>query len=231
MLVGRRNAFGKFLHRLGERTFLHRSIGYALGLRGDFLQKKFRRHELVGHAELHVGGHLLQRLRNLVQTRDVVLVVLDRGERRLRRHRREAEVRSAELVHGHLPFVEPGGLDGLAQVAHHELLVERFVVGKAGGVNRLKYFELLLSVFEFLGDGFGRIVAQLIVVAVVSDVGCESGIGAQSVFPLGLNGVTELRAARVEALLCLGGKHDGEGEHERRNHVGPNQGKTSEAGE
>ena len=122
---------------------------------------------------------------------------------------------AAELLNRHLPVVELRAFDVLAQFAHHELLVERLGFGEARGVDSVEDLELLLGVLDLLRNCFRRVVTEAIVVAGVTDVGRKLRIGAKGIFPLGLQGVTKLRAAGVErGFVGLAGKRDGEGAHE-----------------
>ncbi len=95
-------------------------------------------------------------------------------------------MRAPELVDRHLPVVELRTLQILTQVAHHELLTERLLVGKSRSVDRLEYLELLFGVLVLLRDRRGRVIAQAVVVAVVADVGGEFRIGAELVLPFRL---------------------------------------------
>ncbi len=169
---------------------------------------------MIVQAKLHVGRHLVEHARNLVQAGDVVLVVLGVGEGHLRGYGGKAEVDATKLLNRHLPVMELGAINGLFEVAHHELLVKRLVVRESRGVDGLEDFELLLRVLDLFGNCVRRVIAEAVVVASITDVGREFRIGTERVFPLGLKGVTQLGAAGVEARTVLRGESECEGAHD-----------------
>src|ERR1700735_1219211 len=71
------NLRGIFLGRQQERI----GVNDALALHRNFLQQKFHGHQFVVHSGAQNFGGLGQHARNLMQARDVVLVVLHRIER------------------------------------------------------------------------------------------------------------------------------------------------------
>ena len=128
------NACGIFFGRQQERI----GVDDALTLRGKFLHQESNRHELVFHAGAEDFDGLGQDLRNLVQTRDVVLVVFDGIERHGERQIGEAGMDAVLLVDGHLVFFEVEVGDALLQNANQQVVRELVLIGEAGGRDRLQ---------------------------------------------------------------------------------------------
>jgi len=100
-------------------------------------------------------------------------------------------------------------LERLAQAAHHQCLIEFFLLGESGDIDSLKTRQRLTRVFEIVGDGLVRKIAQPIVVAIVSYLSGKFRLRAQRVLPLNGEQAIEFGASRVECLLgCLGKERD-----------------------
>src|SRR5579864_9535442 len=138
---------------------------------------------------------------------DEVVVVLDAGEGEHRDERRRLDVDAAELVDRHLPRLEPRLLEELAQVAHHQRLVEGLLLGKAGRVDGLEAGHELARLGELAVDLRLREIAQLIVVALVPDVGGEFRTDLQVILPL----LVEQRSQGSPPRLEAGGRSRGLG--------------------
>ena len=81
---GGRNRGWKFFDRQGEWPVLRLLIGDGIHLRQHLLHQVRGRLAMVVHADGHVVGDLLKGERHLLQTSDVIVVVLDRVEGQLR---------------------------------------------------------------------------------------------------------------------------------------------------
>ena len=111
LLIVGRNIGGIFFRRQQKRI----GVNDALALRRNFFEQKAHRHQLVFHAGAQDFGGLAQRARNLVQARDVILVMLDGIERNGERQIREAGVDAVLLIDRHLEFFEVEIGDALLQ--------------------------------------------------------------------------------------------------------------------
>ena len=114
--------------------------------------------------------------RNLLQARDVVVVVLDRGEGQDGDQLRQVDVRTVHLVDRHLPVLERRVVELLAQVAHHQRLVQRFLLGKAGRVDGFELVQKRSGHLQIAINLGLREVAQPIVEALVAEDGRELGV-------------------------------------------------------
>ena len=63
---------------------------------------------------------------------------------------RELQVYAVELIDGHFVGFESNGLEALLEVAHHEGLVEFFLLGETRGVQGFELSEPLLVVLGVL---------------------------------------------------------------------------------
>ena len=120
-----------------RRIFLCRQqkwigVDDALTLDGELLQQESDGHELVLHAGAQDFGGLAEDARNLVQTGDVVLVVLDGVEGDGKRQIREAGMDAVLLVDRHLVLFEIEVGDALLKHANEEVVGELVLVGEAG---------------------------------------------------------------------------------------------------
>ncbi len=193
----------KFLERLGERAAGEGFGGDVLTLQGDLFEEITRRHQVVGHAEAHVGGDLVEHVRCAVQARYVILVVLHGLQRHLRHEARNAELDAVHLIHRHLPVLEAGGLDGFAQLAQHQGFVENFLFGKTGCVDCLENANLRARMLGLPLLFGGRVVAPAVVVTGIANRRRQFRACAQRVLPFLLESVAELGAARCEVFRRL----------------------------
>jgi hypothetical protein len=111
LLICSRNARRKFLGRQQKRI----RGDDAITLRRHFLQQEAHGHELRFHPDAQYFFGLHEGIRNLVQTRDVVLVLLHRVERHGERQIGEVQVRTVHLTHGHRIFLEVVVRDALLE--------------------------------------------------------------------------------------------------------------------
>ncbi len=126
---------------------------------------------------------------------------------------------TAKLRRGHLPVFELRGVERLAQASQHQRVVEPFLLGKSGDIDGLEASQRLTSVFEIVGNRLVRKIAQPIVVAIVSNLGGELGLGAQRVLPLIGEQTIEFGSPGIECLLGgLSEERDEESCGERNNH-------------
>ena len=99
-----------------------------------------------------MSGGLFESAWNLMQPRQVVLIVLDIAKRRIDDERRVLKVDAVKLRHGHFPVLEPGALNLHAQAAHHQHLVEPLSLREAGWVDRFEPVQRLTGMHQFVGD-------------------------------------------------------------------------------
>src|SRR5215467_12131561 len=102
----------------------------ALALYWKLLQKKSHRHEFVLHTGTKNLGGLVQDAGNLVQARNVVLIVLDRIERDRKRKIGEAGVHPVLLIDRHLIFFEIEVRDALLEHTNQKIVREPILIGK-----------------------------------------------------------------------------------------------------
>ena len=140
LLVVGRNAGRKFLRRQ------QKGVGRddSLALSRDFLEQKAHRHEVVLHPRAkHLFG-LGEHARDLMQTGDVVLVLLHRIEGNGERQVGEVQMRAVHLVHRHLIFLEAVIVDALPQRAAQNLMGKSVLLGETLGRDRLQAREIAL---------------------------------------------------------------------------------------
>src|SRR4028118_2067186 len=80
--------------------------------------------------------------------------------------------------------LDAGRLEPLAELAHHQGLVQRLLFREAGGVDRLEAGQKLTRPSELGLDRRLRGVRQPVVPALVTQVGGELGAGGESGFPM-----------------------------------------------
>ncbi len=136
---------------------------------GSFSAMKSDRHELVFHASAQDFGGLAQSPRNLVKTRDVVFVVLDRIEGDRKRHIREIGMDAILLIDWHLVLFEVEVGDALLQHANQQVVRELVLIGEAGRRDGFESREEALIGFVPLHDGVERVLGELVVVAIVAE--------------------------------------------------------------
>src|SRR6185312_1664253 len=129
---GRGILFGRKKKRIG--------IDNTLALHGDLFQKKADRHEFIFQAGAKNFSGLVENARNLVQTRYVVLIVLDGIERDGKWKVCKAGVDAAHLIEWHLVLFEVEVGDALLQHANQKIVRELVLIRKAGCWNRLNAF-------------------------------------------------------------------------------------------
>ena len=163
--------FGKLLQRLRKRAVLRLLIGQRLHLHQHLLQQVLRRHPSVVDAALHVRRDLREGLRHLLQPRDVVVVVLHGIELQVDRHLRQIGVEAVELVDRHLPLFELRRLLVVDQRAHHQLGRELLLIRQAGRVDHAEPLDVSAPARQRGIDRLHGVVGQLIVVALVAEIG------------------------------------------------------------
>jgi hypothetical protein len=107
--------------------------------------------------------------------------------------------RAVHLVHGHLPLFEARVFDRFAQLAEHQSLVENFLFVESSRVDCLEDADLCAGVFGLARLTLGGVVAPLVVVTGIADLGGQLWSGAQIVLPFLIEGVAQLCAAGSEA--------------------------------
>ena len=183
LLISLGNAGRKFLQRLGKGAGVSLGVGDLLSLRHHFFQQVTGRHQPVFHSLTHVGGHLLEHPGDLMQSGEVVVVVLHAIERRQRHQFQKAEMRAVHLVDRHLPGLEAPACNVLAQVSDHQLAAQRILGRQSSRINGLEAGQKLAPGF-FVGPiKLRRPVGKTIVVAVVPQRCCGFGVGSQLVLP------------------------------------------------
>ena len=142
LLIFGRNLRGIFFRRHEKRI----GVDDALALHRNFLQQKPHRHQLVAHPGAQNFGGLARAPRNLLQPRDVVLVVLDGIERHGQRQIRQIGMDAILLIDRHLVFFEIEVGDALLQDANQQVVRKLILVGEAVGRDRLQPAEETPSV-------------------------------------------------------------------------------------
>ena len=140
----------------------------AVALAGDFFEQEADGHEVVFHAGAEDLGGLGEDAGNLVEARDVVLVVLDGVEGHAERKVGEAGVDAVHLVDGHLVLFEVVVVEALLEDAGEEVVGEEVLLGEAGGGDGLEAGEVGDVGGVAAGDGAEGAVGELVVVAIVS---------------------------------------------------------------
>lgn len=183
-LVGLGEGFGEILKGLGEGRIGGGMRRDVVGLLGNFLEKEARRHEAIGNAFLHLDDGLVEKARHELETRDVVVVILDGLEGKNQDKLRKFDLNAVLLVDGHFPRLEASAVELHFEVANHEALVEEFLFGEAGGINGFKAGKEFLRFKEIFVDSFLREIVELVVPALVAEERGKEGAGAEAVFPL-----------------------------------------------
>src|ERR1700722_6301815 len=109
--------------------------------------------------------------RNLMQARDVILVVLDRIQWNGERHIRETRLRPLHVIHRHLVFFELEIRDSLRQRTLHHLVRQFVLFRKAGRRNGVQARQKTLIGGLLTLISRGRKIFQLIVISVIADGG------------------------------------------------------------
>ncbi len=138
------------------------------GTAPKFLQQKSHRYELVLHAGTKHFGYPAQHTRNLMQARNVVLIVLNRIERHRQRQISETGVNAILLVDRHLVFFEIKIRDALLQHTNHEVVRELILTREAGTRNRLEAAQEAFVGIMALHNRRERILPELVVIAIIA---------------------------------------------------------------
>src|SRR6202008_1618257 len=128
----------KLLDWLRERASLPSLAREFVGLRRNFLEQIFWRHQLVFHALPHVRRDLLERARKLAEARDIVLVIRDVVERRQSDDAGKPKMQAVHLIHRHLPRLELRALDLLAKLTNYQRQTQRVLFRKPLGIDGFK---------------------------------------------------------------------------------------------
>jgi hypothetical protein len=154
---------------------------------------------------LHAGTQNLfglgESARDLVQTRDVVLIVLHRVQRHGERQIGQVNVRALHLAERHLVFLERMVVDALLQRAHQHLVRHHILRGKTAGRYRHQARKEILVAGVAASDSLERVVVQLLVVAIVAVGRRALGIS----FQIRLVLLFEQRVLSCESRLDAGG--------------------------
>ena len=113
-------------------------VDNALALHRNFLKKKTDRHQLVLHSGAKDFSGLGEDARNLMQTRDVVLIVLYRVERDRKWKVRKTGMDAVLLADGHLVLFEIEVSNALLQHADQKIVRELSWSEKPAGRDGLK---------------------------------------------------------------------------------------------
>ncbi len=198
---------------MNEGTLFWRCGRDSVGLCHHFFEKDLRRHSSRGHAFAHLLDGLVEQAGKQFQSGDVILIVFYILEGENADQLRSVNVNSVELVYGHLPRLKARAFQVHLKIANHDLLVERFLFRKSGGVNRLEAVEKEPGLFQIVIDRFLREIVDFIVVALVAEDGGVERAGAHGVFPLLVEQVGERFAPGFEIGGWIGGGHGGRNQH------------------
>ena len=118
-----------------------------------------------------------------MQTREVILVILQVLERRETYQIYEFEVSASHLVYGHFPRFERRAFYVLSQVPNHQLSAERILRRQSSRIDSLKSIEKCALCFEIRLMKLWRMVTQTVVIAIVTDGSCHFRMCAQLILP------------------------------------------------
>ena len=141
----------------------------ALALHRNFFQQEAHRHQLVFHASAQDFGGLIQHARNLVQARDVILVMLHRIERDRERQIGQVGVDAVHLIDRHFEFFQI--VIGVAQFehAHQQIVGELILFGHAGGGDRGDLGQEIAIGLVAVGERGQRTFGEFVVVAIIAE--------------------------------------------------------------
>ena len=155
---------------------------------------------MVVQAGLQVGHDLREGDGNFVEACDVVVVVVGVVEGGVRGELGQVELQALVLVDGHLPLLEGSGLLVVDEGAEHEFGGELLLVREAGGVDGGEALDEGAAAGERVVVGAGRVVGELVVVALVAEVGGVLGGVAELVLPYLIEETGELARAGGDVL-------------------------------
>ncbi len=112
------------MQRLSERSVFRLLIGDRVHLRQHLLHQVSGRLAMVIHADRHVVGDLLKGERHLLQTSDVIVVILNRVEGESRNKLGKRDLQAIELGDWHFPGLEPGFLLVPDQLAYQQVFAQ-----------------------------------------------------------------------------------------------------------
>jgi hypothetical protein len=115
-------------------------------LRRHLLEQEAHWHQSVLHSGTKNLFGFGKCARDLVQTSDIVLVLLHRLERESKRQISETDMRAAHLANRHLVFFEVIVVDALLQRAQQNLVGHRILFGKAGRLDGFQAREKMLVI-------------------------------------------------------------------------------------
>jgi hypothetical protein len=196
--VGCRDLGRELVERLCKRAVLGGLAGEGLGLPDALFEQDARRNEVLLEAAFHERDHLFEHVRQRAEPDGVVVVVLDRRERELGHALSQPDVLPRDLVDWHQPVLESCPVELLLQSAHHELLVQHFLIREPRGVDRLEPGQELPGRRQLGGDRLERVVPPAIIVSAIAQPAGEHGRRAQHVLPLLVEQCGQLPAALVE---------------------------------
>ena len=136
--VGIGNRGRELIQRRRESVGFTRAVGDAFALNDGLLQDVAGLHQPVCEAQAHRGDGVIQRHRNLLQSRSVVLVMLHRVERSNLCDFRQAELDAGELIDWHLPRLEVNGFDPVRQSTLQDRLIQPVRFGKRIRIDRFE---------------------------------------------------------------------------------------------
>ena len=137
-------------------------------LRNLFRQEPHH-HQLVLHARAQNFCDLAEHARDLVQPRDVILVMLHRIERNRQRQIGEIGVNAALGGDRHLVFFEPKIGNALLEDANQQVVRKLVLIGESLGRDGLQPLEKRFVRLVPLGNRVERVVGEPVVVAVVPE--------------------------------------------------------------
>src|SRR6202789_2536497 len=169
----------KLLQRNRERISSHNS----LALPWTCFRNKPHNRQVVLHTCAQNVLRLLERLRNLVQTRDVVLIMLHRIERHRERKIGQPRMNAAHPADRHLVLFQVVVLHPLLGLKQKQIVRYQVLLRKTGRVDRLDLRQIGYLEVVLMRNRSQRIVPKLIVIPVVSNRSCARRVQTQRGLP------------------------------------------------
>lgn len=148
------NESGNFRNGSVNELLLRLSLGRHL------FQQILRRHKPIAQSIAHMSDGFVENGGDLVQSRQIVLVIFHRAQRHIKSDGGVFEVDPVELSGWHFPSLEARTLYGFAQAANHQRVIESLLLGEAADIKSFEFLQRLARVLQVFCDGFVGEIAE-----------------------------------------------------------------------
>ena len=200
--LGFGNLRRKFLERFQQRVLRGILLGLILHLLRHVAQRDARFGDAVFETEVQQHDRLIDQLRQRIQPRNHVVVILNRAMRSHDQRFGGVLLDAAHLMDRQILALEPRAFDPVLDSLPEQIVIQLIGRSERGAIDGVEHLQRRLQFTAAARDGFERFIRPAIVQPRITDVGGPFGILVHRVIPVQFEQFIQPLAIRP----CVGGE-------------------------